>query len=375
MRRSNQRISKIPLAFFLTTCLMTSIQVQASAVPVQRTTNASWQQIWDRTLAAAKKEGTVVSLTTLGARANESVTKAFKEKFGINVEFISGASSQIFAKVQQERAAGVFVPDLYLSGGASIVLLRDAGYMEPVRPLIILPEALDSNAWYGGKLSYLDKDGVMAVFQMRAIAPFIVNSEVVKPDQIRSYRDLLTPRWKGRMVLYDPTIGSVGAAFLQVLWEIMGPQYVAEFGKQDLILTRDGRQQVEWVAKGKYDVTGTALSSVQAEFTKAGAPLRVVLPAEGTLTTASQGVVGILNRAPHPNAAKIFVNWLLTREAQILMSQATGDPSRRTDVSQEWVDPTVRVPPGSKFASSDTEEMIKKRVELQKVIKNLWDIK
>ncbi len=336
---------------------------------------SNWQQEWDKTLAAARGEGKVVALSTLGLAASDAVGKAFKEKYGLDMEFIAGASSEVLARVQKERAAGIYTPDLYLTGAASIILLKNAGFMDSIRPLIFLPEVKDPKLWWANEISFVDKDGVMLVYQTRAIAPFIANTDMVKPGTIKSYRDLLAPRWKGQIVVYDPTIGSVGAAAFQVVWEVMGEDYVRQLGRQELVVTRDGRQQVEWVARGKYPISNTVFSTIQAQFVKEGAPLAVVLPEEGTLTSASQGTIGFLKNAPHPNAAKVFVNWLLTKDAQILMSKLTGDPSRRLDVSNEWTDPAVRVPPGTKFKSSDTEEMIKSRQELQKIARDAWNIK
>lgn len=365
----------VSLILFVAGCLPGSQPPEPGAATPKKAEKPAWERDWETTLVTARSEGKLVALSTLGANANDAVAKAFKEKFGLNMEFVAGASGEVFARVQKERGAGIYTPDIYMSGGASIILLREAGYMDSVKPLIVLPEAKDPRVWFDGDLSFVDKEGFMLVYQTRAIAPFLVNADMVKPDEIKSYKDLLAPKWKGNIVVYDPTIGSVGAAFFQVVWEVMGPQYAAEFGKQDLVATRDGRQQVEWLARGKYPVSGTPFSTIQAQFVKEGAPIKVVLPAEGTMTSASQGVVGLVNRAPHPNAAKVFINWLLTKEAQTLMSQLTGDPSRRLDVSQDHVDPAVRVPAGSKFASSDTEEMIKKRQELQKLSRETWNIK
>lgn len=344
----------------------------SNSAPVDQ---SGWQKDWDNTLAAARTEGKLVAISTLGVQASDTMGKAFKDKYGIDMEFIAGASSEVYARVQKERNAGIYTPDLYLTGAASIILLKNAGYMDSIRPLIMLPEVKDPKVWLDNEINFVDPGGVMLVYQTRAIAPFLANSDLVKPGTIKSYKDLLDPKWKGQIVVYDPTIGSVGAAAFQVIWEVMGQDYVKALGKQDLVVTRDGRQQVEWIARGKYPISDTVFSTIQAQFVKEGAPLYVVLPQEGTLTSASQGTIGLLKNAPHPNAAKIFTNWLLTKDAQIVMSQLTGDPSRRLDVTNDWVDPAVRVLPGSKFKSSDTEAMLKARQELQNVAKDLWNIK
>ncbi len=334
----------------------------------------NWKQAWERTLADAKKEGKLVVLNSFGGEGRNAIAKAFKKKYGIDMEFVTGRTGEIDTKMSTERRAGLYLEDVYMAGTGSLWSCRKLGFLAPLKPVIMLPEALDRKAWAGGQLNFADKDGLILNYQKRAVSAITVNGNIVKPGEIKSYKDLLAPKWKGKIVVMDPTKGSSGTIFFLVLWEIMGPDFTREFGKQDLAVTGDARQQAEWLARGKYPVSGTISSDIMTEFIKSGVPMKVILPAEGTVTAVAKGAVALIDKAPHPNAAKVLINWLLTREAQTLMSQINGDPSLRLDVSQEWVDPAVRIQQGMRYIDSDTEEMMEKRKELQKVSKEVWNI-
>ncbi len=334
-----------------------------------------WQKDWDATLAAARTEGKVVALTSFGGDANSTIATALKQKYGLDFEFIVGRGPELLTKLQNERRANLFLEDIYMGGLSELILFKDPGYLQPVRPLIVLPEALDGKAWMDGDL-YLPDNNLMLAYQSRVVGPIVVNSDIVKADEIKSYRNLMDAKWKGQIVFFDPTKGGHGPISFMIFWEFMGQDFTRGMTKQDLVFTGDARQQTEWVARGKYPITGVMASEMQAEFVKAGAPLKTIVPAEGTFMSASKGAISVLNQAPHPNATKIFLNWLLTKEGQTLMTKVSGDASRRLDVTKEYVaDPALIPQPGVIYRASDSEDMVKKRIELQTVAGDVWNIK
>ncbi len=335
----------------------------------------AWQQDWEKTLAAARTEGKVVVLAEFGGGGPKVISEAFKNKYGLEVEFILGRAREVLPKLTAERRAGLYLGDIYLAGLSSLSVIKQPGFLDPVKPELALPEVTDTKNWWNNELFYLDKEGLMLAYIVKAAAAVLVNKDIVKPDEIKSYRDLLDPKWKGKIVVMDPTVGAAGTFFFLVLWEIMGPDFTREMAKQDLAITGDARQQAEWLARGKYPVSGTVSDAALNEFVKAGAPIKVVLPKEGTLITASTGAVSMIKDRPHPNAAKVFVNWLLSREGQTIMTDIFGAPSRRLDVKYEAWDPNFQVQPGFRYINSDNEEWVAKRLELQKVSRDIWNVK
>lgn len=337
---------------------------------------APWEQDWEQTLAAARKEGKVVALSSFGGQSNRIIAAALKDKLGLDIEFIVGRGPENITKVQNERRAGLFLEDIYLGGLSELTLFRDNGFLTPVRPVVVLPEALDPKAWMGGGIYIPDKEGLMIAYQSRVVGPIVVNSDMVKPEEIKSYRNLLDPKWKDKLLFYDPTKGGHGPISFMIFWEFMGHEFTRQLTAQNLVFTGDSRQQTEWVARGKYPITGVMASDMQNEFVKAGAHLKTIVPAEGTFISASKGALAVLKNAAHPNATKALINWILTKEGQTVMSNASGDASRRLDVTKEYVaDPALVPQPGVIYRPSDSDEMIRERIRLQKVSAEVWNIK
>ncbi|MBI4329814.1 MAG: extracellular solute-binding protein [Chloroflexi bacterium] len=336
----------------------------------------TWQQEWEKTLAAAKKEGQVTVLTNFGGDASRLVATTVKEKLGLDVDFIVATGGELLAKVQKERAAGLYLEDLYLAGVAELILFKKEGILEPVKPLVFLPEALEPSAWMGGGVYYIDPDNQMQAYIARVVVPLFVNTDLVKTGDIKSYKDLLNPRWKNQLVFFDPTIPGHGPINFMIFHEFMGPDFTRDLMKQEFVITRDARLQTEWIARGKYAISGVMGGEIQAEFVRAGAPIKGVVPAEGTYTSGGKGLIGVPGKSPHPNAGKALVNWILTREGQTLMSKALGVASRRLDVTHEFVsDPSVVPQQGVKYVNSDSEEMIQKRLDMMKIARETWNIK
>ncbi len=335
----------------------------------------AWQQDWDATLAAAKQEGKVVAITSFGGESTTLLAKTFKDKYGIDMEFVIGRAPEIDAKVKNERRAGLYLEDVYLAGLSSITLVKDAGFLDSMKPLLVLPDVTDPKNWMDGSIGYHEKEGLMIGYLIKGVAPILINTDIVKPEEMISYQDLMNPKWKGKIVVFDPTIGSGGTIFFLCLYEFMGPEFTRQLAGQDLAITGDSRQQAEWLARGKYPVSGTISDAALTEMMKAGTPIKIIMPKEGTVTTTSTGAMSVMNKGPNPNAGKILANWILTKEGQTLMSQIFGAPSRRTDIKYDWVDPAFLIKPGYKYIDSETDEMIAKRISLQTVSREAWNVK
>jgi iron(III) transport system substrate-binding protein len=160
----------------------------------------------------------------------------------------------------------------------------------------------------------------------------------VKPEEIRSYDNLLDLKWKGRIGFLDPRTPGSGASMWSFLWQLKGEEYLKKLVGQQLVLGRDQRLLAENLAKGKVSLTiGLSFYSF-VSFIKAGLPVRALPnPKEGTYVSSSSGNVVVLKSAPHPNGAKLFVNWLLSKEGQEVFSKALGQGTRRLDVDTKWL--------------------------------------
>lgn len=144
--------------------------------------------------------------------------------------------------------------------------------------------------------------------------------------------------------------------------------------RQEPVITKDRRLQVEWVARGKYPIGLGAESPSISEFKNAGAPIREVVPIEGSGLAAGSGCIGLINKAPHPNASKLFINWFLGQEGQTVWTKAIRKASARVDVTKEYAEP-LRIPiPGKTYFMSDAEDYLLGDPERMKLAREIFGV-
>ncbi|MDP2645654.1 MAG: extracellular solute-binding protein [Desulfobacterales bacterium] len=347
----------------------------AATLMVYVKAEAQWEAEWQKTLEAGKKEGKVVVYTTAPGQMRKALQSGFKEKFQIEVEVSSFRGGEMGAKLLTERKAGLYLVDVFVGGSTTpITQLKPTGALDPLDKLLVLPEVTDTKSWYQEKLWWIDEARTLLMFLGFPVPNLAVNTSMVKLEEIKSYKDLLDPRWKGKIVMNDPTVpGTAAKGFSVIGWHLLNLDYWRELAKQEPVISRNQRLQMEWVARGKYPILFFPQSAVATEFIRAGAPIASYTPAEGTYVTGASGNVAIMNRAPHPNATKIFINWMLSREGQIAFSQAFGRQSLRVDVGTEGLDPVaLRRPDGKYFTGTENEEFLSKQTEQMVIAREIF---
>jgi iron(III) transport system substrate-binding protein len=302
---------------------------------------------WDATVAAAKREARLAISVTAGPIWREALapfTQAYPE---IQLELVGQNPTDLFPRLHQERAAGQYLWDLRVAGfGPDSFEARDRGVLDPLRPLLTLPEVADDGMWLGGlDALFVDKEKqYMLGYLANVQSNLAVNRDLIAVNDLRAGRDLLDPRWKGKAVIHDPREAGAGNAMLAVLLKVYGESFVRDLlSKQDLTPTSDYRQLAEWVVRGRYPV-GIGLSQERLlPFREQGLGGNVVHLREPLNVSSGNGGIHLINRAPHPNAAKVFVNWLLSRPTQMHVAATVAYNSRRLDL--ESVDPATAADP------------------------------
>jgi iron(III) transport system substrate-binding protein len=321
---------------------------------------AAWQIDWEKTLKAAEEERELVIYMT---QAFEPVFReTFQKKYPkIKVTAVTGRGPELSQRIMNERRAGKYIADLYVSGNITpLTVFHRAKILEPIEPLLLLPEVVDPSGWYEGKHHYDDPENrYIFVFEGTARSGEITyNTKLVNPSEIKSYWDLLNPKWKGKIVSVDPLVsGPISAA--QIFFykhPDLGPEYLRRLhAETDMAIVRSNEQLLDWLSAGKY-AFGIGARQVDMAMMQ-GLPLNQFLPGslkEGSSVTAYNGTLSLFNRAPHPSAAKVAVNWLLSREGQTTWldhNQKTGGlyDSLREDISKEKVSDQARRVKGAKF--------------------------
>ncbi|MBI4331726.1 MAG: extracellular solute-binding protein [Chloroflexi bacterium] len=332
-----------------------------------------WQQDWEKTVAAARQEGVVSISTAAGSAQNGPLRDGFMRAYGINIEYISGKGAERVERLTRERQAGLYLVDIYFGGAGNFINdLKPGGVLDPLKPQLVLPEVLDPGVWYGGNHMYLDKDAShVIVLTYFPYADIVINTDLVKPDEIRTNKDLLNPKWKGKIVMSDPTTSGLGLTWFQMVSKVLGYDFMREFVKQEPQLTRDLRQPMEWVARGKHSIVIGGSGAAFAEFAGAGAPITHVQPSD-VVYAGTNHSMALVNKAAHPNAAKVYINWVLTKEGQTIFSKGYLMQSTRLDVPTDGLPPEMVRQPGVVYLNSDAEEVSLQRPAVQKEAQRIF---
>jgi len=304
-------------------------------------TQSNWQQEWDKTIAAAKKEGKVVVGLPPSAELRRELEPAFKNRFGFEMEIFQATGPQIANRIVTEAKAGVRYFDSFIFGSCTGVPLIKSGHFDPIEPYMILPEVKDAKNWWGGHV-WMDNVTNSKLFYSfiatKSTEGYWINTTLAKPEEFRSLEDLLNPKWKGKIGLSDPRVAGSGLSVWSYLWESKGEEFLKKLVAQELFVTQNLRQLAESLAKGKLAITlGIGLAQVEP-FVKSGLPLKDLPdPVEGNPSSNGYGTLAIVKNPPHPNATKVFVNWLLSKEGQEIYSRVLLHGTRRLDVDTKWM--------------------------------------
>jgi ABC-type Fe3+ transport system substrate-binding protein len=327
------KIKRIYALIFLVVCFSSTPWASAAEI------RAAGQTEWDQTVEAAKKEGKLVAGIPASAELRKSITDRFKSRFpGIELELATSRGPTNASKIAAEHAAGMRYFDLLISGTSTPFNLLNAGILDPVEPLLILPEVKDPKRWFGGHI-WLDKSNrFLYAFQAYQSQNLWYNSTLMKPENIRSYDDLLAVKWKNKIGYLDPRSAGGGTATWAFFLKIKGEEFLKKLAAQEMLLSRDQRQLGDSLTKGKVAMTIGLTYYSLAPFIKAGLPIQPLPePKEGTYTSCGSGALSVVKASPHPNATKVFVNWLLSKEGQEIYGKAMGQATRRLDVETRWL--------------------------------------
>jgi iron(III) transport system substrate-binding protein len=317
---------------------------------------ADWKKDWEQTLAAAKKEGQV----NIYIYRYEGLLQDFKREFpGITVQAVTGRGSEMSNRIMAERRAGKFIADVYSGGTNSLFnTLYKGKALDPLKPLLVLPEVTDTSKWYGNEHRYADPEGryIFAFIGSASSSQLSHNTTLVNPKQFKSYTDLLNPKWKGKIVALDPRDTGLGATMQFYFYSPqIGPEYMKKFfGGMDNTYAKNWQQMTNWLAQGKFAICMGCKDSQRAK--NQGLPVDdfdTTYWKEGSSFSAGGGSLAYMNQAPHPNAAKVFINWFLSRKGQIALQKLgdVDDPanSRRIDIPKDDIPPENRLQPGAKY--------------------------
>jgi iron(III) transport system substrate-binding protein len=294
---------------------------------------------WDKIVEAGRKEGKVVASIPPSAELRRLMELSFPKRYGIGVEFVPARGGNVIRRMVDEAKAGAQYFDIHIGGTESAITgLLPEKILEPMEPYFILPEVKDPKQWWGGYIWADNAKKFIFNFVAYQTVSLWSNSDLYKPSEFKSFDDLLSAKLRGKIGISDPRTPGSGSSMWSYMNYIKGEEYLKRFVAQKLFVTRDLRLLAENLARGKIAVTSGIGYSEFLPFIKAGLPVTALpVPSEGLYVSGGYGHLMIFKDRPHPNAAKVFVNWLLSRDGQELFSRGMGVGSRRLDVDTKWL--------------------------------------
>jgi len=324
-----------------------------------------WKAEWDRTVAAAEQEGTVIVDTVSDKAWQEFVAKEFPAAFPkIKLDATRLSPPDFVARVRVEREAGKYLWDVAAAGPNPMYALYKDGAVDPILPELILPETKDEAAWGGWNEALIDKPHRYVFSMSSYISSPFYNAAFVPAEKVQhlGLKILLDPAYKGKIAWQEPTIPGSGHSFALDLREHLGDEGLKQLIlDQHVIFDRNMQTVVEDMARGTVWFTiGPATRSLIGPYVQAGAGVKTDLhmignKPEDSHVTDGGNTISVMNKRPHPNAARVFVNWILQKDVQYRLAKAMDEDSRRNDIPPVSSPDEARIP-GAKYLAPPREE-------------------
>ncbi|MFN0073576.1 MAG: ABC transporter substrate-binding protein [Chloroflexota bacterium] len=300
---------------------------------------ASVTSEWDKVVEAAQKEGKV-AITTLSGDGYRKILDKFQAAYpSIEVEQKSAASASFLAPpILQEQAGGIFSYDVaFLSPGGPIMgSMMPAGAFDDIRPAIIHPDARNDAGWIGGlDAGFMDKakQKVMGITWDQVQAVFY-NTDLVK-EKPQSIKEMADPKWKGQLTFMEYQVGATYLIAVNMNYHMkdQATEYIKKiFVDQQPTFVKDVRQATESLIRGQSAFASGAMGPVLEQFTAEGLGKNVAPLDVPEIKSVNMYGVLLYTKAPHPNAARVMINWLLSKDGGTAVTEHLRFNSRRTDV-------------------------------------------
>lgn len=333
-------------------------------------------QSHDEVVAAARREGKVVVIAPPDPNMRKAIPAAFKSRYGVTVEYMGGRSNEQAAQLRAERKAGIYTVDIALAGIQTMAtVFHRERMLAPLKPHLFFPDVIDPAKWKRGHLWFSDPEQQFVLRLLSSVGPsFYINTSIVKPSEFRSAKDLLDPKWRGRITAHDPTVPGNGSNESARLYVSLGQEFLQRlYFEQKTVIYRDRRQITDALARGKSPIAFGPEREEIERLRQEGFPVEPVygLPdLPGSLTTGI-GLLALMDRAPHPNAAKLFANWIASQEGMKIFSRERGEVPTRNDIGEEAFVTTNAIPkPGvDYFDIADWDFTVSKKEQIRLWVK------
>lgn len=311
------------------------------------------QKITPELIAAAVKEGKVSHYTSDDLVQATAMAKLFEAKYpGIKFQLERTGAERVYQRIMQEYASKVYVAD--------VVSSADLSFVHAWKGQDMLARYLPEEAMVG-PAEARDQDGFYQTDNFTLVVPGY-NTRIVKPeDAPKTWTDLLDPKWKGKMAKGHPGYSGTIMNGTYALANALGWAYFEKLAKQAVMQLQSAGDPPQRVAQGERAIMADCSENVAIRVISQGGPLGLIYPSEGVPVVPIG--TAIMAKPANPNAARLLVHFLSSREAQQL----------RADYGSRTFHPDVKISAGRKpttemkllfndpAALSRDAEMVKKR--------------
>ena len=319
------------------------------------TSPTSQDAAWNKIVEAAKKEG-IVNVYTWGWTGDTGVTitKVFENRHGIKLNIITGRGAEFIERIKTETRMGNVTADMFEGAAQHSENMRLEGLLTQAGDLPVLRNKVD----FSVDPFLFSPEGYYLV-ENQFYSALYINTNLVKPgEEPKAWVDLLEPKWKGKIIFSDPVV-SVSPSYFAVLIEQkrLGLDFLEKLGKQDMMFDPSTPGVASKIARGEAWVGFTDTNSV-APLALEGAPIKIIDTREGVF--ANGLAVGPVKNGPHPNATRLFLNWILSQEGQDVYTKVKGVLTVRKDVP-DYQPQAVRLKPQNPvFLGSEYNNLLAK---------------
>jgi iron(III) transport system substrate-binding protein len=269
---------------------------------------------------AAKREGKVVWYTSTPIEQGQKIVDLFQKDTGIKVEMFRSGGSAILRRFQQEAEAGRIAADvLTTSDPAASAALTRKGMFLPFKPKDFdkIPDAAK------------EPNGNYIAQRLNMMTIYLREDKVPAPEQPKTWDDLLDPRYKGKMVLTDPSFTALQVSVIGMMSKARGWGFYEKLQKNDVMVVQGNQQVSDMLKRGERMIAVGALDSYAAEERRAGHAIKTLYPSDGVFVIPSP--TAVVKGSSNPNAAKLFAQHMLSEPVQKIFP-ADGGFAARSDV-------------------------------------------
>jgi iron(III) transport system substrate-binding protein len=313
---------------------------------------------------AARREGSVVWYTSVDLSVAQSLAKAFTEKYGVQVEVNRNGSERICAQFMKEADTGVHAADVvHTSDASNFIEMKEKGYLTPYRPAaadrfiaayhdrMIDPD----NQWFGMRITLYN---------------ISYNPNLVRPEEApTSWKELGDPRYRGKLVVAHPSYSGIALTYIHTLLNLYGWDYFRAIAATDPLIVQSAIDVTNKVVGGERAIGAGSNDYSNYAQIKKGQPIKQLQPSEGVPFILSPQAIA--KSAPHPNAAKLFVEYALSREGQGFLVNEGGLYSVREDVPLPDDHPPLKE---MKILFPDPQEIVKTRADILRQFSEIFGV-